>query len=138
MLLVLEGVHTRPETVVGIPDQLLLSDQSFERLENELFLLTDVVENLLLENEVAAVDSDAAVIDGMNSVDQIAVALLYGDRVVAQIGTDAEKAGKLVLLVEVLNLFGQVQVRKTVAIVRQELVFPLDVLLHGFQAHADV
>src|SRR6266481_1190748 len=75
-LLVLEGVHAGPETVIGIADQLFLLQQSLKWFPNKFFFFLYVIENLFLKNEESAVDPHRAVIDGVNSHDQISLVLL--------------------------------------------------------------
>src|SRR5512134_620553 len=62
-LLVLEGVHARPEAVVGVSAQLALRDQAAERLDHQLLAGLDVVEDLAPEHEEAAVDADHRLAD---------------------------------------------------------------------------
>ncbi len=66
LLLVFESIHTRPEAIVWIADQLLLCYQPVERLNHELFFIPHIVENFLLENEESSIDPHIAVIDGMD------------------------------------------------------------------------
>src|SRR6266404_1305192 len=75
-LFVLEGVHARPEPVIGIADQLFLFQQSLKRFPNKFLFLFYVIENLFLENEESAVDANRAVVDGVNSRNQISLVLL--------------------------------------------------------------
>src|SRR5262245_1485932 len=55
-LLLLECVHTRPEPLVAVGDQLLEANEALEGFLHELFAVLDVIEDLALEGEEAAVD----------------------------------------------------------------------------------
>src|SRR5690348_5092678 len=57
-LLVLQRVHRCPEAVVLVRDQLPFRGKALERLDHELLARADVVEELLLEDEVASVDPE--------------------------------------------------------------------------------
>src|ERR1700674_2669102 len=76
LLLVLEGVHARPEPIIGITDQLFLFHQSPKRLPHEFLLHSDVIENLPVKDEESSVDPNRAAIDGVNPRHQVSVALL--------------------------------------------------------------
>src|ERR1035441_1600683 len=67
LLLIFERVHAGPETVVGVTNQLLLFDQSMERLLYQFFFLANVIEDFLLEDEIASVNPHASIIDGVDA-----------------------------------------------------------------------
>src|SRR5581483_7645608 len=56
--LVLEGVHLGEETVVAVRVQPPLGHQALERLDYQLLALVHVVEDLVPQHEVAAVDPE--------------------------------------------------------------------------------
>jgi len=97
-----------------------------------------VIEHLVLEDEKASIDPDAAVINRVDICHQIAIALLQGNRVVAEVGAHAKKAGTLSVLAEMLQLLGKVQIRQTIAIIGEEHLLPFHVFLDGFQALSDI
>ena len=74
-----------------------------------------------------------AVINGVNSGNKIAIALLQRNQVIAEVGPDAEKAGDLVLFVKVVKLLGKRHVGQAIAVVRQEFLFPFQILLNRLQ-----
>src|SRR5580704_930961 len=82
LLFVFESVHACPEPVIGITDQLLLSNQPLEGLDDQFFFVTHVVENLFLEDEKSSVDPDAAIVDGMNLRNETMGALLKRNQVI--------------------------------------------------------
>lgn len=57
---------------------------------------------------------------------------------VAESGLDTNEATNLVVLLELLELLGERKVGESVAVIGQEYILPLEVLLHCFQALADV
>src|SRR5262245_38011519 len=124
MLLVFEGVHALPEAVVAIGNKLLFLNQSLEGFGDQFFVLADVLENPLIENEEPTVDSNAPIADGVNPRHETAVALVQRDDVVAEVGSDAEEARDLVVLAKVLKLQGQRKISQTVAVIRQKDLFP--------------
>ena len=138
MLLIFECVHTCPEAIVGVADQLLLGHQPLERLNDELFLITDIIKDFLLKNEKPSIDPQVAVIQGVNSGNKIAIALLQRDHVVAEVGPDAEEARNLILFVKVVKLFGKGHVGQAIAVVREEFFFPFKMLLNRLQALTNV
>src|SRR5262245_30420495 len=90
-LLVFERIHAFPEADVAIGNQLLFLNQSLKRFGNELFVLADVLENALIEDEEPAVDSNAAIADRVNPRHETAVALVQRNDVVAEVRSDAEE-----------------------------------------------
>src|SRR5262249_22403830 len=71
-LFVFERVHGSPKSVVGIANQLLFVDEALERTVDEFLFFANVIEDAVVENEIAAIDAHRAVVDGMNSRNQIA------------------------------------------------------------------
>src|ERR1041385_3086263 len=104
LLLVLESIHARPKPVIGITDQLLLVHQPLKGLRNKFLFRSYVIENPLFENKESAIDSNRAVVDGIDSQNQVRLALLQRNQMIAEIGTDAEKAGNFVLPMKVVQL----------------------------------
>ena len=72
VVLVLQGVHRRPEALVRIGDQLAALDQALERLFDELFAVVDVVEDLAAEDEEPAVDPELRAGDVLDPADELA------------------------------------------------------------------
>ena len=91
-----------------------------------------------LEDEESAIDAYISVVNGMDSGNQAAVALLQRNQVIAEVRPDAEKAGDLALLVKVVKLLGKGHVGEAIAVVRQEFFFSFQILLDRFQALADI
>jgi len=131
LLLVLECVHTRPEPIIRVANQLLFFDQPVERLDYEFLFLTDVIENLLLENEKASVDPNRAIVNGMDPRDEAAVALLQGHQMIAEVRSDTEEAGNFVMLVEMFQLVRKLEVGQTITVIGEEFFFSLEVLLYS-------
>ena len=55
LLLVLESIHTGPEALILVCQQLALSDETLERLLDQLFTILDVPEDVPAENKKASV-----------------------------------------------------------------------------------
>ena len=51
-----ERIHRPPESIVLVGHQTPLLDQAIERLEHQLFAVADVIEDLVAEDEVSAID----------------------------------------------------------------------------------
>src|SRR5262245_27660331 len=69
-LLVLEGVHARPESLVAVRDELLQTDEALEGLLDELLALLQVIEDLPLEGEESAVDPEIGTADVADVLDE--------------------------------------------------------------------
>ena len=63
LLLVLERVHTRPESVVAEGTELVVLGEALERAGDKFFAVLDVVEYPLTENIEPAVDTDVGTTD---------------------------------------------------------------------------
>ncbi len=57
MLLVFKRVHAGPKAIVWVANQLFFCDQPVKRTIYQILFLADVVEDRLLENEEAAINS---------------------------------------------------------------------------------
>src|SRR5438309_1474018 len=117
-LLVLEGVHRCPEPGVAVGAQLLQPDETLEGLLDELFAFLDVVEDLALEGEEAAVDPDTRIGDVANVAHARVVA--ERDGVEALTRTDADEAGHRVLTAEILQIRRERKVGQPVAVVGEK------------------
>src|SRR5579859_338946 len=63
LLLVLERVHWPVETLVTVGAELVGLDKPVKRLGDEFFSILEVVEDLLAEDIVAAIDADLCALD---------------------------------------------------------------------------
>src|SRR5213083_2804169 len=99
---VLERVHRLPESVVAVADQLVLGEQPLERLRHELLAVSQVVEDLGLENEMPAVHPQAGLRDIANA--RHLAAGSRQDEVITQLRLHAEKARDPVVPPEMLEL----------------------------------
>ena len=106
-----------------------------ERVHHEVSTVSQIVEDLGLEDEVAAVDTEARLPDVLDAGHLAAVA--RRDEVVAQLRRHAQEARDVVVAPEMLELRGQRQVRQPVAVVGKELTLPREVALHRQQPLAD-
>src|SRR5579859_399382 len=138
LLFILESVHAGPESIVGVADQLLLRNQPMKRLNHQFLFVADVAKNVLFENEKPAVNSYIAVANGVNVGNQAAIAFFNRDEVITEVRPDTKKAGNLALVVKMVQLLRKGQVGQPVAIVRQELVFSVQVFLNRFQALTNI
>src|SRR5207245_9779812 len=103
-LLVLERVHGYPEPVVAVGEELVLSHEPLERVHHEVSTVSQIVEDLGLEDEVAAVDTEARLPDVLDAGHLAAVA--RRDEVVAQLRRHAQEARDVVVAPEMLELRG--------------------------------
>ena len=138
MLLVFEGIHARPKSVIGIADELLFCNQPLKWLEDELLFGPNEVEDATLENEKTAVNSQAPVVDGADFLDQASVGFLKRNRVITQVGLHTNKAGSLLVVVEVFELGCEREIGQSIAVVRQKFLFALQILSYRQEALANV
>src|SRR5438874_1982614 len=138
LLLILKGIHTRPEAIVGIADQLFLLQQPLERFANQFLSLLYIVEDAFLENEEAAVDPDRAVVYGINSHDQIGFVLLKRNQMIAEVRPDTDETGNFILLMKMVELLRQRKVSEAVTIVGQKFVFSVQIFFDSLQALTDI
>src|SRR5882757_10176748 len=75
LLLVFERIHTGPEAIVGIADQLFFRQQAMEGFDDQFLFVPHVLEYVFLEDKKAAVNPHAAVVNGVDSRNQAAIAL---------------------------------------------------------------
>src|SRR4051794_8112746 len=101
ILLVLQRVHRGPEALIRVGDQLLVGDESLERLLDELLAGLDVVEDRPAEDEEAAVDSQTAVGDMVDAGDDAVVP--PADDVERMGRPDRQECGDLVAGLEILD-----------------------------------
>ena len=59
-----QRVHRPPETLIFVGHQVPCLDQAVERLEHQLFPVPDVIEDLVAEDEISAVDPDVGLLTG--------------------------------------------------------------------------
>jgi hypothetical protein len=124
VLLLLERVHRRPETVVSVRHQLVLGDQPPKRLLHEVVAFLDVVEDLPSEDEVAAVDPHVRIRDVVDLRHRVVLGDLRDVEVVGRARGD-EECG-LVGGGQHLDHVWNRGVGQRVAVVRQEdLVVPM-------------
>src|SRR6185503_2438047 len=135
-LLLLERVHTRPEPVVAVRDQLLLADQALEGLIDELFAVLDVIENLTLEGKKAAIDPEICAAHVTNVTDERVV--VQRNRMEALTRAHAEEAGDFVLPAELLDVLRQVEIREAIAVVGEEHLVVAEIASYRLEPLSDV
>src|SRR3954453_16685758 len=123
-VLLLERVHRRPEALVAIRDQLARRDQPAERLLDELLTLLEVVEDVVAEDQVAAVDPQGAVVHRPDAGDRPVRVRL--EDVGGEARLDGEHAGDLALALDALDARLERRVRDLVAVVGQEGLLALE------------
>ena len=72
-LFILERVHTGPKAVVFVGHQLAVLNEPLKRPFHQLRLVVQIVEYFLLENVVAAVDSNIGALNIFDRRDRAAV-----------------------------------------------------------------
>ena len=110
--------------------QLALLDQPLERLDHQLLALVDVVEDLVAEDEVAAVDPDVGVGAGAHALRPRRPSS-NSTRWKVSGGRTARKQPVLPLAPEASIISGSGASRQPVAVVGEEHLLVLDVLAHG-------
>ena len=136
-LLVFECVHATPEPIVWIANQLLLINESPEWLIHEFLAGSHVVEDLLAKYEVPAIDPYRPIPYGLNAGDQARVGV-GRDSMVAQVREHTQEAGDPILATEVVGLPLKRKIGETVTVVRQELLFAIEISLDGFQSLSNI
>src|SRR5262245_5233880 len=71
----LEGIHAGPETVMAIGHKLAFGNEAAKRIFDQFFAVAHVIENLLSENEEAAVHTEPGL---ANMLDTLDVATIVG------------------------------------------------------------
>src|SRR5262249_50258584 len=112
LLLILEGVHRGIKAVVSVRNQLTFLHEARERLQDKFFAVADVIENLALEDEIAAVNANRRFADGLDLVDKSV--LSGGNDVVGQIRFCRDESGDTVVMTGKLEQLGKRQVGETV------------------------
>src|SRR5581483_2458312 len=135
-LFVLECVHRRPEAVVFVRQELLLFDQSLERLVEQLLAILYVVEYFSTENEVTSVDPDIGAVHIFNGLDDASGT--QRNEVAAEVRADTEKARKFLLAFEAIDLLRQLQVRQAIAVIGEERLFAFEIFPNRQEPLADV
>src|SRR3954453_3459816 len=134
-VLLLQRVHRRPEALVAIRDQLARRDQPAERLLDELLTLLEVVEDVVAEDQVAAVDPQGAVVHRPDVGDRpVGVRL---EDVGGEARLDGEHARDLALALDALDARLERRVRDLVAVVGQEGLLALEMAADAPQPLAD-
>src|SRR5262249_47769386 len=132
LLLVLKRVHRSPKPVIRISDQLPFANEPFKWPIHEFFPLAHVVEDFRFEDEEPAVDANRTVIYGVNSRNQIAFAFLQRNQVIAKVRSNCEEASDLVLLMKVVQLLREWEIRQSVTVIGKKFFIicqvPLDSL----------
>src|SRR6266446_224057 len=121
---------------MAICGQLLQLDEPLEGLLDELLALLEVIEDLSLEREEAPVDPEVGAPDVADVADEGVVGERDGMEALA--GTDAEEAGDLALLAEVLEILRQRKIGEPVAVVGEEGRVVSEIAPHRLEALADV
>src|SRR5258706_4439326 len=98
--------------------------QALKGFKNEFFAVAHVVEDLQAENEIAAIDPNLGAIGTAKLAD--AAPLVHVDQMIGQCGAHCEKSGNFAARPEVLQHFFQINIGETVAIVREEKLFILN------------
>ena len=101
MLFVLEGIHGRVKAVVLVGHQLLFLDQAPERLKNQLLAFAHVFEDFLLEDEIAAVDAEFRIADGLDVADYAVGA--RGNHVIGEVWLRGDERGNLAVLLREID-----------------------------------
>src|SRR6266850_5122258 len=110
---VLECVHARPETIVGVRAQLSRCGEALEWLLDQFFPGSHPVEDLLAKDEEATVDPHPHVLHVLDAFH--ATAILDADEVKTLCRDDAHERGHRVVPLEVVDHGRQRQVGNTVA-----------------------
>src|SRR5262249_3090422 len=109
LLFVLKCIHGLPETVVGIPDQLFLSDESLKRFMHEFFTVLDIFEDRVLKNKIASVDSNIRFVHIPYLFNKSLK--IHRNKMAAHVGLDAKHSSYLVTPMKMLNQCGEMEVR---------------------------
>ena len=122
--------------MVAVRDQLLDTDEPLKGLLDEFLAFLEVVEDLALESEEAAVDPEVSPADTADVLDEVVVA--ERDRMKALTRTYADEAADLVLPVEVVEVFRQREIGEPIAVVREEDGIVPEIVPDGVETLADV
>src|SRR3989442_1423110 len=134
--LVFKRVHGREESLVRIRQQLLLCNQTLEGFNHEFLAIMDIIEDLPTQHKEAAIDPEIGIGDRLD-VGDLTVGT-QSDRVEAEVRLYGEEASGLAAPLEHIDELGQAHVGEAVAVIREEDLFILEVLLHGKQALPDI
>src|SRR5262249_32734843 len=93
-------------------------------------------EDLWLEDEKPTIDAHIRFIHGLQTGD-LAVAV-GRDHVIAEVWSHGEKTGNFVMTTKVFHLVAERKVGHSIAVVRQEFFFRIDIGLRRLQPLADV
>src|SRR3989441_1217450 len=96
----------------------------------------DMIEDLPTQHKVAAIDAEIGIGDRLDVGDHTVGT--HSDRVVAEVRLYGEEARGLAAPLEHIDELGQAHVSEAVAVIREEDLFILEVLLHGNQALPDI
>src|SRR2546425_60853 len=130
--LVFKRVHGREEALVRIRQELLSRNQTLEGFNHEFLAIMDMIEDLPTQHKVAAIDAEIGIGDRLDVADHTVGT--QSDRVVAEVRLYGEEARGLAAPLEHIDELGQAHVSEAVAVIREEDLFILEVLLHGNQA----
>src|SRR6266511_151839 len=130
IVLVLERVERRPEAVVRIGDELAPLDQATEGLFDQILVLTQEVEDLATEYEVAAVDPQVRFRHGLDALNEVTIGELDDVERVA-VRANAEKAGRLPTSQDARDHVRQRCVGEGVAVGGEEDLVVLEVRARG-------
>src|SRR5689334_6104740 len=110
-------------------------DQAVERLEHELLALLDEVEDLLAEDEEAAIDPDVGLLAGTDALHRSRLVELCEMKADRRMNRD--EAGDLAALLEALDHLRQGSVGQAVAVIGEEHLLVLDEMFDREQSFAD-
>src|SRR6266568_1134933 len=130
LLLIFKGIHGGPEAVIRVTNQLLFVDKPLKRPVDKFLFFADVIEDFVFEDKKASIDAHSAIVDGMNPRDQVAIALMQRDHVIAEVRPDRKKTGSFSLLSKVVQLLWKRQVSEAITVVGKEFFFAFQVFLN--------
>src|SRR5690606_12282055 len=130
------GVHRAPEALVPIGQELPFRDQPVERGLDQLVARLHVVEDLLAQDEEAAVDEEVGVSDRPELRD-VAVRP-HPDLMEAVPGLDGGEACDCVAALELLVHLVERDIGETVTVVREEHGIRLEVVPNDHESYADI
>ena len=116
--------------------ELVGFDQALEWRLDQFIAVAHVVEDLLSEDEEAAVDPEIGVLAGADALDL--PARPHVDQMQAERRPHRSEAGDLSARAEGLDHFRQIDIGKAVTVVGEEHLLACDMLAHGPQPLADI
>src|SRR4029077_6642752 len=123
-----KSIHRSPEAFVLIGHESAVLDQAAEGLQHQFLTFLDKIEDLVPEDEVAAIDPDLGFLVGAKSPDSRLVAKF--DQVEIEGGMNRNEAGDLAALLELVDHLGQGKVGQAVAVICEKDLLMLDQMTH--------